>query len=134
MPSHRTRVLGVQLYYYHIEGFLHWGYNFYNSRYSHSVLDPFGYADSGFFTPGGNSFLVYPGTDGTAWESLRLYALRAAMDDMRALCLYEETFGEEATQRLILEGTDGELTFTHYPTDPDYLPNLREKIARAFVK
>jgi hypothetical protein len=134
MPSHRTRVLGVQLYYYHIEGFLHWGYNFYNSRYSHSVLDPFGYADSGFFTPGGNSFLVYPGADGTAWESLRLYALRAAMDDMRALRLYEEKFGKEATHHLILEGTDGELTFTHYPTDPDYLPNLREKIARAFVK
>ncbi len=134
MPSRRTRVLGVQLYYYGIEGFLHWGYNFYNSRCSYSTMDPYGFADGGFFTPGGNSFLVYPGDDGTAWESIRLNVLRMAMDDMRALSLYESKFGKEATRRLILEDTDGELTFVHYPTDPDYLPNLRDKIARAFLK
>ena len=97
-------------------------------------MDPYGFADGGFFTPGGNSFLVYPGDDGTAWESIRLNVLRMAMDDMRALSLYESKFGKEATHRLILEDTDGELTFVHYPTDPDYLPNLRDKIARAFLK
>ena len=71
-------MLGVQLYYYNIEGFLHWGYNFYNSCRSHAVLDPYGYPDGGFFTPSGDCFLVYPGQDGTAWESLRLNALREA--------------------------------------------------------
>jgi len=131
MPSHRTRMLGVQLYLYNIEGFLHWGYNFYNSCNSYSVLDPYGYPDGGFFTPSGDCFLVYPGTDGEAWESLRLNALREAMDDIRALRLYEEKFGRKATERLIMEDTDGRLDFVHYPTDPDYLPNLREKIANA---
>lgn len=131
MPSHRTRILGVQLYYYNIEGFLHWGYNFYNTRFSCSAVDPFGNPDGFYFTPTGDNLLVYPGTDGTAWGSLRLNALREAMDDIRALRLYEEKFGRTATEALILEGTDGEFTFTHYPTDPMYLPTLREKIASA---
>ncbi|MBQ6824495.1 MAG: DUF4091 domain-containing protein [Clostridia bacterium] len=130
MPSARTRMLGVQLYLYHIEGFLHWGYNFYNSCHSRAVLDPYGYPDGGFFTPAGDCFLVYPGADGTAWESLRLNALREAMDDIRALKLYEETFGRDAAEKLIMEGTDGTLDFCHYPTDPNYLTNLRERIAK----
>lgn len=29
MPSGRNRITGVQLYKYNINGFLHWGYNFY---------------------------------------------------------------------------------------------------------
>lgn len=134
MPSHRTRMLGAQLYYYNIEGFLHWGYNFYNTRHSYSVLDPYGNPDGSFFTPSGDCFLVYPGTDGTAWPSLRLNALREAMDDIRALQLYESRFGREAAKALVMEDTDGTFTFTHYPTDPLYLPNLREKIAAAFME
>ncbi len=133
MPSHRTRMLGVQLYYYNIEGFLHWGYNFYNSSQSHTTLDPYGYPDGSYFTPAGDCFLVYPAPDGSAWESLRLNALREAMDDIRALRLYEEKFGRAATEQLILAGTDGTLDFVHYPTDADYLPTLRERIAAAFV-
>lgn len=134
MPAHRTRMLGVQLYYYNIEGFLHWGYNFYNSRFSHTVLDPYGNTEGCYFSPAGDAFLVYPGSDGTAWPSIRLNALREAMDDIRALQLYEAKFGREAAESLILEGTDGTFTFTHYPTDPLYLPNLREKIAAAFAE
>jgi len=133
MPSHRTRMLGVQLYYYNIEGFLHWGYNFYNSRFSYSVLDPYGNPDGYYFTPAGDAFLVYPGADGKAWPSLRLNALREAMDDIRALRLYESKFGREAAEALVMEGTDGTFTFTHYPTDPGYLTSLREKIAAAFM-
>ncbi|MBP3293043.1 MAG: DUF4091 domain-containing protein [Clostridia bacterium] len=134
MPTHRTRMLGVQLYYYNIEGFLHWGYNFYNTRHSYSVLDPYSNPDGSYFNPSGDCFLVYPGLDGEAWPSLRLNALREAMDDIRALRLYESRFGRAAAEALILEGTDGTFTFTHYPTDPLYLTNLREKIAAAFTE
>ncbi len=133
MPSARTRVLGVQLYYYQIVGFLHWGYNFYNSCHSYTALDPYGNPDCSYFTPSGDCFLVYPGQDETAWESLRLNAMREAVDDIRALRLYEEKFGRDATVALLMEGTDGELSFTHYPSDASYLINLREKIAKAFL-
>ena len=134
MPTHRTRMLGVQLYHYDIEGFLHWGYNFYNSRLSYTVLDPYGNTEGSYFSPAGDPFLVYPSPDGTAWPSLRLNALREAMDDIRALQLYESRFGREAAEALIMEGTDGTFTFTEYPTDPLYLINLREKIASAFLE
>ena len=56
------------------------------------------------------------------------------MDDIRALQMYEAKFGREAAEALILEDTDDTFTFTHYPTDPLYLPNLREKIAAAFAE
>lgn len=133
MPSARTRILGVQLYKFNIEGFLHWGYNFYNTCRSVNVLDPFNNPDGAYFTPAGDCFLVYPGTDGKAWESLRINALREAVDDIRALDLYEERFGREATDLLIAENAGCELDFLTYPTDPDYLIGLREKIARAFM-
>jgi hypothetical protein len=127
-------MLGVQLYLYNIKGFLHWGYNFYNSWQSYQPVDPYAYPDNGYFTPAGDSFLVYPGTDGAAWESLRLYAMRAAMDDMRALKLYESRFGREAAEALICEGLAKKPTFVDYPSDPAYLSNLREKIASVFVE
>ncbi len=133
MPCARTRILGVQLYKFNIEGFLHWGYNFYNTCRSVNVLDPFNNPDGAYFTPAGDCFLVYPGTDGKAWESLRINALREAVDDIRALDLYEERFGREAVDALIAENAGCELDFLTYPTDPDYLIGLREKIARAFI-
>jgi len=131
MPSERTRILGIQLYYYNIEGFLHWGYNFYNTFRSYNCVDPYANPDGAYFTPAGDEFLVYPGTDGKAWPSLRLNALREAVDDIRALAAYEERFGREAAKQLILEGTDGTLTFTQYPKNREYLITLREKIAKA---
>ena len=41
MPSARNRILGVQLYLYRMKGFLHWGYNFYNSQHSVSAVNPY---------------------------------------------------------------------------------------------
>ena len=130
MSLARVRIIGVQLYLYHIEGFLHWGYNYYNNWRSYDIVDPFGVSDGDNFAPSGDCYLVYPGTDGEAWESNRLNAMREAMDDMRALALYESYFGREKTEQLILEGTDGSLTFKHYPTEDSYLIHLRERIAR----
>ena len=131
MPTRRTRILGVQLYKYNIEGFLHWGYNFYHNQRSYDYVDPFGCTDAEYFAPSGDGFLVYPGTDGEAWESLRLTSMREAVDDIRALELCESVCGRETTEKLISEGVEGELTFKNYPRNNEYLINLREKIALA---
>ena len=34
MPSARNRIMGVLMYLYNIRGFLHWGFNFYNTQFS----------------------------------------------------------------------------------------------------
>lgn len=133
MPTRRTRAIGVQWYRYRIAGFLHWGYNFYNTWLSIAPLDPYQSPEGAYFNPTGDAFLVYPGTDGTAWESIRLNALREAVDDMRALTLYEERFGREAAEALLMEDAGGELTFLRYPTRDDYYIGLREKIVKAFL-
>ncbi len=128
MPSWRTRMIGVQLYYYDIEGFLHWGFNYYNNWRSYNAIDPFFDSTGEYFVTSGDTYLVYPGENDTPWGSLRLNAMSEAMDDIRALKLYEEKYGKKAAKALILENTDGELTFFHYPENPDYLPNWRKKI------
>jgi hypothetical protein len=127
----RVRIIGVQLYLYHIEGFLHWGYNFYNNRHSYDTVNPFAVSDGDGFAPSGDTYIVYPGDNGEAWESLRFVALKEAMEDIRALELCESLYGREFTERLVLEDTDGTLTFSHYPLEAEYLLNLRKKVADA---
>ena len=60
MPSNRNRILGVQMWKYHITGFLHWGYNFWNSQLSKAVIDPFKVTDAGGAFPGGDGFPSIP--------------------------------------------------------------------------
>ena len=54
------------------------------------------------------------------------------MDDMRALALYESHFGRDAAERLLTEEAGCPLTFTDYPTQKDFLPRVRARIAEAF--
>ncbi|EHS57587.1 DUF4091 domain-containing protein [Paenibacillus sp. Aloe-11] len=128
MPSSRNRILGVQMYKYRIKGFLHWGFNFYNSQYSLKKLNP--YVDTAALDtfPSGDSFLVYPSEDGTALESLRLVVLQDALTDLRALQYLESLSSREFVLSLIEEDLQQELTFSCYPRSADYLLHLRNKI------
>lgn len=134
MSLARTRILGVQLYHHNIEGFLHWGYNFYNNRNSYETVDIFGCTDGEYFQPSGDMCLVYPGSDGEVWGSLRLNAMREAMDDIRALELYESVFGREATEALINDGLSEPLTFFVYPKNSTYLLTLHDRVLLAIEK
>ena len=96
MPSWRTRSLGIQLYKYpNVTGFLHWGYNYYNNRASGDAINP--YIDLGGedWVPAGDTFMVYPDSDGTPLESIRLMALEEALQDLRALELCESLYSRE---------------------------------------
>lgn len=125
-----TRALGFQLWQNRIEGFLHWGFNFWNSQDSYDHVDPYLHTDGDYFTPSGDTFLVYPGVDGTCWESLRLNAMREAMEDMRMLSLCESVRGREFTEALLQEVAGEPVTFHTLPRESFYA-NLREKIAQA---
>ncbi len=56
--------MGIQLYLYRMQGFLQWGYNFYNTRFSLQHIDSFAVTDSGESFPSGDAFLVYPDRTG----------------------------------------------------------------------
>lgn len=128
MPSARNRILGLQLYKYDLEGFLHWGFNFYNTRYSIEHINPYEVTDAGGAFQSGDAFLVYPGADGAPEESLRLMVLAEAMQDMRALKWLETLTSKEYVLELIEEGLDQPLTFKTYPKEECYLLKLREKV------
>ena len=64
--SIRTRIIGYQMFKYDVKGFLHWGYNFYYTQLSKSLIDPYKVSDAGGKFPSGDSYVVYPAKDGTA--------------------------------------------------------------------
>ncbi|MEA4822734.1 MAG: DUF4091 domain-containing protein [Clostridiaceae bacterium] len=125
-PSARNRVLGVQLYKFHIVGFLQWGYNFYNSCLSRTKIDPFRVTDAGEAFPAGDAFVVYPGKDGPL-SSIRLEVFHEALQDMRALQLAESLCGRERVLRELEEGIEP-ITFRKYPHGDAWIPAMRERI------
>ena len=131
MPSARNRIMGTLLYYFRLEGFLHWGFNFYNSQRSVEHIDPFRITDCGEAFPSGDPFLVYPAPDGTAYDSIRGMVFRQALCDLRALELLEARKGREAVVNLLLALVGSEISFRSYPRDPGFFHELRRRIIRA---
>jgi hypothetical protein len=132
MPSARNRVIGVQLYKFQIAGFLHWGYNFWNTQYSLQALDPFRVTDAGRSFPSGDAFLVYPGEEGPI-ESIRLEVFYEGLQDLRALQLLESLVGRDQVLVLIEEGLTEPLSFSRYPSDAEWLLGLRESVNQAIT-
>ena len=131
MPSYRNRIMGLLLYRYDMEGFLHWGYNYYYSQYSRQQIDP--YQETGALDafPAGDSFLVYPGPDGMPEESIRIMVQDEGLNDLRACRLLEQIKGREFVLRLLLGGRSEDFTFSSYPHSAGWLLSMRERINRA---
>lgn len=127
MPSYRNRILGVQLYRYNIQGFLHWGYNFYYSQLSRFFCDPHRITDSYGGFPGGDAFIVYPGED-CALPSLRLKVFYEMIQDVAALEKLEKLVGRDEVIRLIDETAGEVITFKSYPRNSEFLLKLRRKV------
>lgn len=128
MPSARNRIIGLQLYKYRIEGFLHWGYNFYNTDLSRRPIDPFRVTDGGGAFPSGDAFSVYPGVGGQPEESLRAVVFLEALQDMRALELLESLTDREFVIALMESGLRSPLTFNDYPHQAAYILELRRRV------
>lgn len=126
-PSYRNRILGLQIYKFGCEGFLHWGFNFYNSRRSLKKLNPFMYTggDQGF--PSGDPFSVYP-VEGGVVPSLRAVVFKEALEDIEVCRTLEGYIGKEAVVAMIDEAAGQPLTFSCYPRNNDYIPQLIEKM------
>jgi len=134
MPGHRTRVLGAQLFKYNIVGFLQWGFNFWYSRFSTRLIDPYSDTCGDYFVPGGDAFSVYPAPDGKARYTLHSVHFYEALQDMRALQLLESKIGHDAVVALIEETAGMTVDFKNYPRTKTFVHELREKINAAIVK
>lgn len=106
MSLSRNRSISLLLYKYDIEGFLHWGYNFYNNSGSSDPINPFLDTSSGDFFPSGDAFSVYPGDNGEPYESTRLVTFFEGIQDISVMRLCEELYSKDEVVAL-LEKTIG---------------------------
>jgi Domain of unknown function (DUF4091) len=135
LPSYRNRVIGHQLFTFKAKGFLHWGFNFYNSKLSINSIDPFEDTTASGAFPGGDSFLVYPGPNGQPRESIRFKVLTQAFNDFRAFTeLANITSHAKVKSYIDTDGEGGSLKFDAFSTHPEYYFAIREKINREIMK
>ena len=132
-PSYRNRILGFQLYKFGIKGFLHWGFNFYYSRYSVNKINPYitTSADLGF--PSGDAFTVYPGQN-DVFYSLRGFVFYDALQDIRLCEMLERYIGREKTVEIIEQEAQMEITFENYPRNDRFIINARNRIISELEK
>lgn len=131
MPNNRCRILGVLFYVYdQLFRMEHWGYNFYNTRYSYMHINPFNSINADWCFPIADSYLVYPGDGGEVWSSIRNEILDDVFYDLRSLQLLESLTSREYVLSLIYEhaGMD-KMTMFKYPRSDKYLIDLRERVA-----
>lgn len=140
MSQARTRAIGVQWFKYKIVGFLHWGYNYYNSLRSHTHIDPYKHTDGGDggenppCYPAGDPFVVYPGKDFEPEESIRWMALYEAQKDLRALTALAEKTSYEHVMELVEGSLSYKITFNDYPMDDEYYLSLRNRVNEELAK
>ncbi len=130
MPSLRNRILGIQLYKFGIRGFLHWGYNFWNSVLSYDRIDPYYITDAKEAYPSGDAFIVYPGNDGKPVCSLRLEVFYDGIQDLRAFTALEKKIGRDRTVALIDLGLKDKISFDSFPHSDRWLLDLRETVIK----
>jgi hypothetical protein len=128
MPAARNRALGMQLYKYNIVGFLHWGYNFYNTCHSYSEINPFIDQSGEDWVPAGDMFLVYPGKGGVPVESTRYLVFDDGLKDMRAMKLCESLYSHKEVVAAIEEVAGIEITFINTICDGKTVLAIRDRI------
>ena len=133
MPLARTRIIGLQIYKYNLEGFLQWGYNFYFSQYSLYEINPYETTSADGAFPSGDAFSVYPGKEGPL-PSIRAVVFQEAMQDVEICKMLEAKIGREKTIELIEQEANMKLTFEAYPQDTHFLPNLMQKMKEKILE
>lgn len=126
-PSYRTRILGFLLYKYNIQGFLHWGFNFYNAPLSRYPINPYLTTSADKAFPSGDPFIVYPSADGV-YNSIRGEMTYDAIQDMNICFVLEKQLGREGVIEMIDRAAGRDLRFDDYPKGNAFLENLREEM------
>lgn len=133
MASPRNRITGALIYLYRLEGFLQWGYNFYNSQYSKKKINPYKVTDAGGAFPSGDPFSVYPYRGGVI-PSLRIKVFKEALDDVALLYAVEAKIGREATEKMLEEVMGQRITFKSFPIDEAVFVKLQKEAFKILKK
>jgi len=133
LPSVQTRIIGAQIFKYNLAGFLHWGYNFYNSHHSLKHINPYEVTDADGVFDAGDPFLVYPRADGYPEESIRLMLMDMAFKDIRAFTLLSQLTTKENAVKMVDKWLKNP-TMTDYVHDVEGMLQLRYEINCAIAE
>lgn len=122
----RNRLLGVQLYYYNIKGFLHWAYNNYYAEQSAYLFNPAINPLGGFRMPAAQ-YMVYPDFNGKCHQSVRQKVFFEGLTDMRLLSLLEKLSGRTVCNQLI-EKHFGKIRFDKAIDSPEVYTNFMDDL------
>ena len=119
----RPALLGWGCANYRVDGFLHWGFNYYAAG-----QDPFkescpAHGNGGNHLPPGDTHIVYPGQDGP-WPSVRLEAQRMGLEDLELLRVLQKK--DSAAADKIIKTMFRK--FDDYTTDTGVYRTCRKKI------
>ncbi len=130
MPLQRTEIIGMQVYETGAKGFLHWGFNFYNTKYSTRPLNPYEETTAGGNFCAGDSFLVYPGKNGVEY-SLRYFTLLKAFEEYRLLKTLEKKIDKEKVLEILHE--NGVKDRHEYPRSAKWHYDFTEEIKKRIL-
>ena len=118
-PLAKIRMNGWLLYRWNLEGFLHWGYNWWYDRDKpRQLVDPFlnvGICPRMY----GDNYMVYPGADGPI-DSIRWEVFRQSMQDYALL----QTLNIDKDSSLL----SALKSFQDFPKNGKWVHNMRQKL------
>ena len=126
MPASANRIMGTLLYAFEVEGFLHWGYNFWNNGGSTRYRNPLS-CEPDHDYHSGDQFLVYPGPEGPM-DSIRSEVFFAGLQDQRACQLLESLAGRDVVMALIRKTAGKDLKVNDFPLEQSFLHTLRDAV------
>ena len=131
MPLQRTRIIGLQLYASGVQGFLHWGFNFYNTAFSVEEVNPYADTSAGGVFPSGDCFIVYPDGDGVLM-TIRAESINEAFQDYRLCLLLENKIGKTAVKEILT--SFGISDYNVYPRSVSNHNEMRKKLIEYITK
>jgi len=128
LPLLKTRLLHWGNFLYGLEGYLHWGFNYYLREQdpfesNNPMLAP---GVHGKRVPAGDTHIVYPGDDGP-WLSMRLEAMRAGAEDFELLRIAARS-DPDLADGIVRSCMTG---FAEANTDPVHFRAMRRKLLEA---
>jgi hypothetical protein len=104
-----------------VQGFLHWGYNYWYQRQTTTLIDPVQVADAMAWPNWGygDPFVVYPGPDGPI-DSIRWEVFAESLQDYALL----QAAGVEPDDPLLA----GIVDFAEFPRDTEWIEDARQAV------
>lgn len=123
-PLSKVAMSGFLFFRFGVKGFLHWGGNYWYQAHSQKLIDPFTVSDGNapieLNWAHGDPFVIYPGEDGNALDSIRWEIFAEALQDYALL----QTLGISIDDCRL----DTLIAFDDFPFSSETINNLRREI------